>query len=90
MRFPPMPYMDRVIGDKPWSLIPYINQRVSDRDKVVQKPYIFTANNTFRRYNDITSLIQADREVSPRLIRRQTWHNRRQLERCAIFQPGHH
>ncbi|KAM5361872.1 hypothetical protein ACJA88_014290 [Fusarium oxysporum] len=66
MRFPPLPYMDRVIGDKSWSLIPYINQRVSDRDKVVQKHYIFTANNTFRRYNGISSLIQDPASASAR------------------------
>jgi hypothetical protein len=58
--------MDRVIGDKSWSLIPYINQRVSDRDKVVQKHYIFTANNTFRRYNGMTSLIQDPASASAR------------------------
>jgi hypothetical protein len=58
--------MDRVIGDKPWSLIPYINQRVPDRHKVVQKHYIFKASNTFRRYNDITSLIQDPASASAR------------------------
>ncbi|KAH7349392.1 L-amino acid oxidase [Plectosphaerella cucumerina] len=65
MRFPPMEYMDRVIGNKSWSLIPYINKRVSERDQVVQKPYIFQTDNTFRRYNDITALIQSEGSQSP-------------------------
>ena len=60
-----MPYMDRVIGDKPWSLIPYINARVSGSDQVVEKKYIFTANNTFRLYNGVTSLIQDPTSASP-------------------------
>lgn len=58
MRFPPMPYMDRVIGNKSWSLIPYINQRVSERDQVVQIPYVFKAANTIRKFNDISAFNQ--------------------------------
>lgn len=54
MRFPPMDYMERVIGSEDWSLIPYINERVSQKDQVVQIPYYFTANNTFRLYNDVS------------------------------------
>lgn len=53
MRFPPMEYMERIIGSSDWSLIPYINKRVSQRDQVVQIPYYFTANNTFRLYNNV-------------------------------------
>ncbi|KAK1990243.1 L-amino acid oxidase [Colletotrichum falcatum] len=65
MRFPPMAYMDRIIGDEPWSLIPYINKRVPENNKVVQKPYIFQANNTLRRFNGVTSLIQNSASTSP-------------------------
>ncbi|KAF9875231.1 l-amino acid oxidase [Colletotrichum karsti] len=65
MRFPPMPYMDRIIGNKSWSLIPYINERVSQRDQVVKKHYIFKTENTFRRFNDITALIQDPASASP-------------------------
>ncbi|GJC89387.1 putative bifunctional amine oxidase DDB_G0291301 [Colletotrichum liriopes] len=60
-----MPYMDRIIGDKSWSLIPYINQRVSERDQVVKKHYIFQANNTLRRFNGVTALIQDPASASP-------------------------
>ncbi|KAK2033552.1 L-amino acid oxidase [Colletotrichum zoysiae] len=65
MRFPPMPYMDRVIGNQPWSLIPYINQRVPENNKVVQKHYIFRTDNTFRRFNGVTSLLQDTSSASP-------------------------
>ncbi|KAF5512397.1 putative bifunctional amine oxidase [Colletotrichum aenigma] len=65
MRFPPMPYMDRVIGNKSWSLIPYINQRVEEQHQVVKKPYIFKADNTFRRFNDITAQLQDPNSASP-------------------------
>ena len=60
-----MPFMDRVIGNEPWSLIPYINARVSEADQVVKSHYIFQANNTFRRYNGITALIQDPDSASP-------------------------
>ncbi|KAK2040867.1 L-amino acid oxidase [Colletotrichum somersetense] len=65
MRFPPMPYMDRIIGNKSWSLIPYINQRVPENNKVVQKHYIFRTDNTFRRFNGVTSLLQDTSSASP-------------------------
>ncbi|OBR14723.1 L-amino acid oxidase [Colletotrichum higginsianum IMI 349063] len=65
MRFPPMPYMDRIIGNKSWSLIPYINKQVSERDQVVQKHYIFKTDNTLRRYNGVTSLLQEPTSASP-------------------------
>ncbi|KAB5547175.1 L-amino acid oxidase [Coniochaeta sp. 2T2.1] len=65
MRFPPMPYMDRVIGDEPWSLVQYINARVSQRDQVVKKKYIFKTDNTFRLYNGVTSLLQDPASASP-------------------------
>lgn len=65
MRFPPMPYMDRVIGNKSWSLIPYINERVSQRDQVVKKNYVFKTKNTFRLYNGISSLLQEPGSASP-------------------------
>ncbi|KUI69395.1 hypothetical protein VM1G_04950 [Cytospora mali] len=63
MRFPPLPYMDRVIGSANWSLIPYINERVSQSDQVVQIPYYFTANNTFRKYNGV--LVPGQTSTSP-------------------------
>lgn len=54
MRFPGMDYMARITGSSNNSLIPYINAHVSSpKDKVVQVPYIFTANNTFRLYNEV-------------------------------------
>jgi hypothetical protein len=54
MRFPGMDYMGRVTGSSNTSLISYINAHVSKpEDKVVQIPYIFTAENTFRFFNDI-------------------------------------
>ncbi|TDZ99586.1 putative bifunctional amine oxidase [Colletotrichum sidae] len=65
MRFPPMPYMDRIIGNKSWSLIPYINSRVSERDQVVKKHYIFKTDNTFLHYNGITALNQDPNSGSP-------------------------
>lgn len=58
MRFPYLKYMDRVIGKEDWALLPYINKRVSEKDQIVQKPYIFTAPNSFRRFNDITAQIK--------------------------------
>jgi monoamine oxidase len=54
MRFPGMNYMDRIIGTGNHSLIPYINSNIQNpQDMVNQIPYIFTANNTFRLYNNI-------------------------------------
>lgn len=54
MRFPGMDYMARITGPYNNSLIPYINAHVSSpKDKVVQIPYIYTANNTFRLYNEV-------------------------------------
>ena len=54
MRFPGMDYMGRITGRANNSLIPYINAHVKSRsDQVVQVPYIFTAKNTFRRFNEI-------------------------------------
>ena len=54
MRFPGMDYMGRIIGGSNNSLIPYINKHVTQsQDKVVQIPYIFTADNTFRLFNDV-------------------------------------
>ncbi len=59
MRFPGMEYMSRVIGTANNSLIPYINSMVQNpRDRVDKIPYIFTANNTFRRYNNIIQFNQ--------------------------------
>ncbi|KAK1517126.1 L-amino acid oxidase [Colletotrichum costaricense] len=65
MRFPPMPYMSRIIGNDSWSLIPYINARVAERDQVIKKHYIFRTDNTFRRFNGITSLLQDPNSASP-------------------------
>ncbi|KAL0937082.1 L-amino acid oxidase [Colletotrichum truncatum] len=65
MRFPHMPYMDRIIGNESWSLIPYINARVSERDQVVKKHYIFKADNAFRRFNGITAQMKDAGSGSP-------------------------
>ena len=49
-----MDYMSRIIGTANNSLIPYINSKVLDpKDKVNQIPYIFTAEDTFRLFNNI-------------------------------------
>lgn len=57
MRFPPMTpgYMERILGAQNWSLIPFINSHpnVAKKDKVVQIPYIFRTNSTFRLFNDV-------------------------------------
>ncbi|KFY35840.1 hypothetical protein V494_05565 [Pseudogymnoascus sp. VKM F-4513 (FW-928)] len=54
MRFPGMDYMARITGTSNNSLISYINARVSSpKDKIVQIPYIYTADNTFRLYNEV-------------------------------------
>lgn len=57
MRFPPMTpgYMERVIGARNWSLIPYINSHpnVAKKDQVVQIPYIFRTDSTFRLFNNV-------------------------------------
>jgi Flavin containing amine oxidoreductase len=54
MRFPGMDYMARITGRSNNSLIPYINKHVKQsQHRVVQIPYIFTSNNTFRLFNDI-------------------------------------
>lgn len=59
MRFPPMSYMDRVVGSANWSLIPYINARVPSKNQVTQIPYIFAAPNTFRKVNGVLAPGQA-------------------------------
>ena len=51
MRFPGMSYMDRVIGKQPWSVVNYVNSRLPT-EKVQMIPYIFTANNTYRLFNN--------------------------------------
>lgn len=57
MRFPPMTpgYMERILGAQNWSLIPYINSHpnVARRDQVVQIPYIFRTESTFRLFNNV-------------------------------------
>ncbi|KAH8759451.1 L-amino acid oxidase [Diaporthe sp. PMI_573] len=57
MRFPPMTpgYMERILGSQNWSLIPYINSHpnVAKKDQVVQIPYIFSTNSTFRLFNNV-------------------------------------
>lgn len=54
MRFPGMHYMDRITGKSNQSLITYINEHVTEpQDRVVQIPYIFTARNTFRLFNNV-------------------------------------
>ncbi|KAJ6011768.1 hypothetical protein N7522_002123 [Penicillium canescens] len=55
MRIPIMPYMDRVIGTQNWSVVSYVNTHVSDRaDAIDLIPYVFSANNTFQMYNNIS------------------------------------
>lgn len=48
-------YMERIIGAQNWSLIPYINSHpnVAKKDQVVQIPYIFKTNSTFRLFNNV-------------------------------------
>jgi hypothetical protein len=57
MRFPPMTpgYMERILGSQNWSLISYINSHpnVAMKDRVVQIPYIFRTNSTFRLFNNV-------------------------------------
>lgn len=57
MRFPPMTpgYMERIIGAHNWSLIPYINSHpnVAKKDQVVQVPYVFKTDSTFRLFNNV-------------------------------------
>ena len=50
--------MDRVIGNANNSLIPYINSLTPEQGAVIQVPYFFTAQNAFRRYNDIVACNQ--------------------------------
>ncbi|KAG4417758.1 hypothetical protein IFR04_009127 [Cadophora malorum] len=53
MRFPGMPWMDRVIGTQNTSIVSYVNSHVTEEaDKIRMIPYIFQANNTFRLFND--------------------------------------
>ncbi|KAF2673077.1 flavin-containing amine oxidase [Microthyrium microscopicum] len=52
MRFPGMPWMDRVIGSQNTSIISYVNSKIKSTDRIQQIPYIFTANNTYRLFND--------------------------------------
>lgn len=59
MRFPPMEYMDRVIGSQSCALIPYINSKLEPgTTPVTQIPYYFKADNTFRRFNGVLALNQ--------------------------------
>ncbi|KAG8156840.1 hypothetical protein KVR01_013253 [Diaporthe batatas] len=57
MRFPPMTpgYMERIIGAHNWSLIPYINSHpnVARKDQVVQIPFVFKTDSTFRLFNNV-------------------------------------
>jgi hypothetical protein len=53
MRFPGMSWMDRVIGPQQYSVVNYVNSKVSAAtDKIQMIPYIFAANNTYRLFND--------------------------------------
>jgi hypothetical protein len=47
--------MERILGSQNWSLIPYINSHpnVAKKDQVVQIPYIFSTNSTFRLFNNV-------------------------------------
>lgn len=59
MRFPTMPYMDRVMGDQPCSILNYINSHKPQESSPVDKiHYIFKADNTFRKYNDVLAFNQ--------------------------------
>jgi Flavin containing amine oxidoreductase len=52
MRFPGMPWMDRVIGGENYSIVSYVNSKVPQEDQIQMIPYIFTANNTYRLFNN--------------------------------------
>ena len=52
MRLPGMPWMDRVIGNENYSVVSYVNSKVSAEDRIQMIPYIFTANNTYRLFNN--------------------------------------
>jgi monoamine oxidase len=52
MRFPGMPWMDRVIGGENYSVVSYVNSKVAEEDKIQMIPYIFAADNTYRLYID--------------------------------------
>jgi monoamine oxidase len=50
-----MSYMDRVIGAQNWSIVSYVNSHIGDpTDAIDLIPYIFSANNTFQLYNNIS------------------------------------
>ena len=51
MRFPGMSWIDRVIGKQDYSVVNCVNRRVS-ADKIQTIPYIFTANYTYRLFNN--------------------------------------
>ena len=52
MRFPGMPWMDRVIGNDSWSLLSYVNARASQEDHILMIKYIFETDATYRLFNN--------------------------------------
>lgn len=51
MRIPKSPFMERLVGNQSYSLVPYINEHVKDPDKLTLIPFIFSNNDTFLYYN---------------------------------------
>ena len=51
MRIPRTPYMARLLGDQPSSLINYLNQHVEEAKKLTLYPFFFSNRNTFLYYN---------------------------------------
>ena len=47
-----MPWMDRVIGTENYSVVSYVNSKVQAEDQIKMIPYVFTANDTYRLYNN--------------------------------------
>jgi hypothetical protein len=47
-----MSWMDRVIGQQNYSVVSYVNSQLPSDEHVQMIPYIFTANNTYRLFND--------------------------------------
>ena len=67
MRFPGMEWMDRVIGQQNYSIVSYVNSKVSAADQIHMIPYIFAANNTFRLFNN--QLVYNQDTASPAMFK---------------------
>ena len=55
--------MDRVIGSENYSIVSYVNSKVSPEDHIKLIPYIFTANKTYRLFNN--QLVHNQATTSP-------------------------